>query len=511
MTQARAGKTHLLVRVRRVAVGLPQLWAIWSLAGIFIVLALVLVRPHDFWWHVRAGQWIVENGRIPKADLFSFTRAGEPWAYQSWLMEVLFYLLFRAGGLPLVIFFHAVVVTAGYGLLLGVDQRASNGNLRWAALATIAAAALGVNNWNVRPQTISYLFFSIVLYLTEREASLLAAARSQLRSSRALWCLPLLFAVWANAHGGFVFGLALLGTFLLPRVLAWLRGQCGFPLHLLLIALLSAGATLLTPLGVGMIDYVLGFVRHPVTRSLNVEFMPPTVRTLSGQLFFGFLVAWIALSLVSRYRLTLHESVRLLLFGGLALMALRNTAWFGFAAAPTMAASLSRWASSRGEGKSLRAGRPAMNRAVAAAVGLVVLLSLPWFRPHLRLLPQSRRAYVSPETPVQAVAFLRDLPQPRRVFHEEVYGSYMIWASPEVPVFVDTRIELYPATQWGDYLALSVARYDWQAILERYEVDTLLLQRDEQEWLINAAMADPGWERRYEDEQAVIFQRRGGP
>ena len=522
MIQARAGKVQLpirirnltrgqtLARVRRLADTLPQLWAIVSLACIFIILGLWLVRPHDFWWHVRVGQWIVENGRLPHADLFSFTRAGEPWAYQSWVMEIIFYLLLHAGDLPLVIFFHAVVITAAYALLLLVNRRASGGDLRWAAMATIAAAALGFDNWNVRPQTISFLLFAVTLYLIERHAAHLAVGRSRLRGNHALWWLPPLFVFWANAHGGFIFGLALLGAFLLTRLLAWFRRQCRFPTHLFLITVLSAVATLVTPLGLGMIDYMLSFLHHPVTRYLNTEFMPPTIRTLGGQLFFGFLAAWIGLLSAGRYRFSLHESIRLLLFGGLALMASRNTAWFGFVAAPTMAASLRCWAGERGRAKSMHVGLPGINRALAALVGLLVLLSLPWFRPYLPL-PQPRRAYVSAETPVQAVAFLRRLPQPRRVFHEASYGSYMIWAIPEVPVFIDTRMELYPPAQWSDYIALSQARYDWEAILKRYGVDILLLQRETQQPLIEAATAAPGWERCYQDEQAVIFQRREGP
>jgi hypothetical protein len=140
----------------------------------------------------------------------------------------------------------------------------------------------------------------------------------------------------------------------------------------------------------------------------------------------------------------------------------------------------------------------------------VVLLSLPWLRPYVPM-PRWRRPYLSSDTPVEAVAFLCDLPEPGRVFHTEGYGSYMIWACPEVPVFADTRIELYPEEQWMDYLALGGARYDWQALLDRYGIDTLLLRREGQEKLIEAATAAPEWERLYEDDEAVILQRVQGP
>jgi hypothetical protein len=121
-------------------------------------------------------------------------------------------------------------------------------------------------------------------------------------------------------------------------------------------------------------------------------------------------------------------------------------------------------------------------------------------------LPKGPRGYVSPDTPVRAVAFLRELPSSPRTFHREAYGSYMIWASPEVPVFIDTRFELYPPEQWYDYLAVLSARYDWQQILDRYGVDTLLLERATMGPLIDAAQAAPRWHRAYEDDLAVVFR-----
>ena len=150
-----------------------------------------------------------------------------------------------------------------------------------------------------------------------------------------------------------------------------------------------------------------------------------------------------------------------------------------------------------------------LNLAVTGAVALLCLLSLPWLRPRLAL-PEARRSYVSPETPVEAVSFLRRLSEPR-VFHTEGYGSYIMWSAPDVPVFIDTRMELYPESQWRDLIALDGARHDWQAILDRYGADTLLLERGRQDALIDAVAASSTWQLSYQDEQSVILLRKGKP
>jgi hypothetical protein len=489
---------------------LPQLWTLVTLAGIFVLLGVWPLFPADLWWHVRVGQWVVENGRVPTTDLFSYTRAGEPWAYQSWLSEVVLFLLYHAGNAPLMIFAQAVAVTTAYGLVFGANRCAARGDTRWSALATLTAAVVGFANWMVRPQTLSILFFALSLYLLERQRGHQGEGYSQPYRDYALWWLVPVFALWANSHGGFVFGLALVGTHLLADLLAWLRRKRSFPRQESAVTLLCAAATLLTPLGLGLFDYVLGFVRHPITQTLNEEFKPPTTRTLDGQIFFGFVFVFVVLLLVSRYRSQPHESIRLILFGVLALMARRNEIWFGMVAAPTMAAALRYWTTRRGITQARSARRRPINLAIAALVGLLAVLSLPWLRPYLPW-PRAAPGFLYAGTPVEAVAFLRDLSTPRRVYHREFYGSYMIWASPEVPVFIDTRFELYPPEQWQDYAAVYVGRYDWQDILESYGVDTLLLERKTQQALIEAATSAPDWQLAYEDEQAMVFTLQETP
>jgi hypothetical protein len=487
------------------------IWALVALAGIFLAANLIPVTPNDFWWHVRVGEWIVQHGQIPTTDLFSFTQYGQPWTYQSWLAEIAFSLLMRAGGLPLTLLLQSMVLASAYALVLLACRLAVSGDLRSAALATLLAA-FGSPNWNLRPQTWSILLFAATLYLIERNARREGAEQvphsgwARLTQDPGLWVLPPLFVLWANTHGGFVFGLALLGSYLLARAYGWVRQRQVFPVQLAVVTVMCVLAVLVTPSGLGMVNYLLGFVRHPATMNLNLEFMPPTIRSLDGQLFFGFVVLFIALLLASRHRLTARDAIRLLVFGVLALMARRNMIWFCMVAAIPLAASLHVWVGRATARQGAVPGRPRMNVAFVVLIGLLVVLSLPWLRPYLPI-RNLARDYVSSQTPVKAVASLCEDAEGRRTFHEQGYGSYLIWACPELPVFIDTRIELYPSEQWEDYLNLSAGRYDWEAILDRYRIDTLLLDRQAQKPLIDAATASPDWQVIYQDEQSVILER----
>src|SRR6185369_4559302 len=83
------------------AAGWPGLLLV-SLFAVAICTALawvpkVLGDP-DTYWHIAAGEWILDHRQIPLVDPFSYTFAGQPWTAHEWLSEVLLALAFRAGG-----------------------------------------------------------------------------------------------------------------------------------------------------------------------------------------------------------------------------------------------------------------------------------------------------------------------------------------------------------------------------------------------------------------------------
>ena len=458
-----------------------------------------IVQPNDFWWHVRVGQLTLEQGSIPRTDLFSFTHAGETWVNQAWLMQVWLYLQLRLGGLPLVIFLHGLAIAAGYACLQAALDR--GGRPLGPALITFAAAAIGVRNMAVRPQTVSFLFMGLLVLLLERSGQ---------GRRRALWLLPPLFALWANCHGAFIFGLAYLGLHLGGRALEAARARTWAAERRDLIALAlatvaSAAALALTPEGpAGLVTYVLGFVRAPQTVNMNQEFVPLSARQLDGAaLFLGLLALTVGLAR-GKGRLRARHWLPLLVLTAGALWAVRVAPWAGFALAPALADLYL----SPGSGAPRRAGKPALNLALLTVLAAALLYVLPWLRPVLH--PFALDTWDAGKTPTAAVDHLcRTVPAGTRGYQDQGFASYLIYACPALPTFVDTRIELFPLEQWQDYLAVAAGRFDGEEILERYGVDYLLFSVKDQKDAIRAAEASAHWRETYRDEEAVVFLRAG--
>jgi hypothetical protein len=236
------------------------------------------------------------------------------------------------------------------------------------------------------------------------------------------------------------------------------------------------------------------------------EWAPPTIRDAGGNglIFFLFLIGAAVVLIYARTRPDLTD---MLLFGAflwLALGATRNIVWFGFVATPLVAAQAATLFPTPVARR--HPGSPALNAMLIGLLSLLLLIGLPWVKP--TLLPPMFGALLSEDTPVAAVEFMRAEPlRPHHLFHTEGFGSYLMWAAPEQPVFIDTRIELYPYEQWVDYINLGQANNVAQ-LLRKYNIDGLLLNKKRQTALVEAARADSAWQIRYEDELVIYLLKR---
>jgi len=489
-----------LIRMLTGRLTLEDLWLILPLMMALIFLFNRQVGPADFWWHVRTGQIIVATGQIPTTDLFTFTRAGQPWTNQGWLMQVFLYLILWAGGLPLILASHAITITAGYLLVELACLRAAGGRPRPAALATVAAMAIGIVHWNVRPQSASYLCFGVVVYIITR-------ARS--RPTRLIWALPPLFAVWGNLHGGFIFGLGLLSIYTAARVAQeWLaeRRLSRAAWRLLAVAAASAAALGLNPGGPAQaVRYVISFLASSATLQRNLEFQPLNIREADGMVFFAVLL--LTLAVLWRRRAPTADQLGILVIFGLAgLYARRIVPWYGMALGPTLAGALA-----AGPGltaQNARPSKPALNYAVLGVMAALVVAFSPWARPHLPA-PLARPYLAEDITPTEAARWLCQEGSETRPFTNIFFASYLAWACPAVPTFMDTRFELYPTAMWQDYIRIINAQFGWEERLAHYDVNALFVQKESEKELIAAAQASGRWQTIYEDQFAIIMQRTG--
>ena len=161
---------------------------------------------------METGSWIINHGALPSHELFTYTVSGNPWADQEWGSEVLGDLIFRAGGFLAFSLAYVAVTWAGFWLIWRRIALERVPALIAGACIAVAAAA-GVEVWGPRSQMISFALTCLTLYWVE----------SYLRDrDRHLYLLPLVMVAWANLHGGFVYGLAVVGLAAVTETALWI-------------------------------------------------------------------------------------------------------------------------------------------------------------------------------------------------------------------------------------------------------------------------------------------------
>ena len=219
------------------------------IGALFVIAILALVAQAradpDLWGHLRFGQDILASGSIPREASYSFT-ADRPWVDHEWLAEVAMAAAYRAGAMGLAALLAAVAASTFLVIAIVVSRAGVGGP---ASVGLLAVAVLGTSPqlMTVRPQLFSFLLLAVLLLLlgaAERRAALLAAT-------------PLLFALWANLHGGWIVGLGVLGLW--AMVAAWKRVVA--PWHAAAAVAAALAGTLCNPYGHGLWSFLLETVR----------------------------------------------------------------------------------------------------------------------------------------------------------------------------------------------------------------------------------------------------------
>ena len=480
--------------------------------GIFVFVNTHPIRPYDFWWHIAVGKEIVNSGTIPTIDVYSYTETGQPYpSYQMfWLMEIVMYGIYKTGGPALVIFIQSVMITSAYFVLFWICKLTSS-SWRIAAVSVLFAAALGLNDWNVRPQGITFLL-----------ASLFLLAIYQYRKD-AHWewlvIIPVCMLIWVNSHGTFIIGLVLVGIWWGQEIWTIIRHRIFIkqPVEFrpVVVSGITFGMTLViclfNPRGLGIINYLQTLTSNSAVQNLVTEWAPPNFGTWMGVLFFCGLIGSALLLILSPKRPDFFQLTTFLVFGILGLRTSRGSVWFGLVMAPIIAAHLAAIVK-RYQKTDKHPGNEEGSRLLNIVFFVIVigmgLISLPWLKSNLPL-PSEKAGLLSSETPVLATQFLLEENLPGRLFNSMSFGSYLIWAAyPKYQVFTDSRIELFPEDVWLDYLKISNAEGNWEELLGSYGVNTLLLSPIEQPALVKAAMESGEWEIVYQDASAILFDRK---
>jgi hypothetical protein len=456
-------------------------WASLTFLVPAIVSLLSKMGAIDLAYHIRAGEDVLQ-GNIPRVDTYTFTFPGTPWLDQQWLAQAIFASLHRLGGWPLILAVQGILVGISTWLVY-LAVRETGARPRTASLLALGGFVVATPALGMRPQLLAVPLFATLLWIT---------AGRRAHPGR-LWLAPLLAALCANVHGSFVLFPVVLG-------LAWLedrRRQDPSAPRTLVIAACTGVATLVTPFGPAVWLYVYNVSTNPVIRTTITEWAPLTLSTVPGWLAIGSALAIVAY-LARRGRPTPWTALLALgIFFLLALSAQRAIVWWAMVAPIVVAASFPKATVAPAKQETRVATLPAYVIVGTLVAGLIVFA--PWWR------GDSYDRFLTAAPPGLTQAAADHLAPGTRTLVYQPWGSWFEFALPDVPVFVDSRIEIVPSDVWRDYGQVAFSGAEWKDTLSRYDVQAIVASAD---WnLLPQLRTDPGWHEIYSDEDGSLFVR----
>jgi len=461
----------------------------------------------DFGWHLSMGEIIQKTG-IPKTDPFSYTMSSYPFVDHEWLTNIILAKLYRqigTDGLAVIFSFLAILA-----LLIQMQFPIK----KWSFVPLALAAAALFPLVGIRPQLITWFFFSILLFILFRP-----------KTQKWRLLLPLLFILWANLHGGFAIGIITLLVLILVN--SWKQKR--IILGDLALLFFCVTATFINPYGVHLWWELWMQISDTSLRWSIAEWTPALfVPSFALWLFVGF-----SAIIVTRYIKKFHLSWAVVYYGLLlaGISSIRHMPFFILIALPMTIMAIEKFSQ---EANRYKGGKARFQKAyIIFAIGVAFAAIIEV----LLIIEGSKSSYSS--YPKQAVEFLAKNRSCGQLFSTYGWGGYLIWKLPEKKVFIDGRM---PSWRWEsaspfesnyafeEYNKFLGGKISTKGILAKYNIDTFLLPtakeknndifkklRDLEARIFGRGvdegnfvnqLTDSGMVEVYKDDTAVIYRKR---
>lgn len=469
--------------------------AAWcAIAAMFAFRISLNVADLDLYHQMALAREALRLGALPRTDAFAFTPTVTPVVHHEWGAGVIAHSLATAlGGPGILLLKYALAIGAGLFAVLAALRRPGTQDAAW-CLAPLAVLMVDYGYSPVRAQAHSFLFVAVTCWCMALD-----------REGGRRWMLAYapMFLLWANVHGGFVMGPALLLAEAVERALQRKRF-----VHLILFTAGLGLLGLVNPYGLQHYRYILHATSMPRPdvdewRSLWAAQLLP----IDHKVVFLLAMA-IAIHAAIRHRAwrCAQGSAMLLVVAAATIRHSRVLPVFGLvflATAPSWVAPTALGRAARRLAHQWPRRLAASAFAVAFGMSLLVVRQQPWILrvPNEPSPPRSLLAY-----PVGAVAFLKASGFHGNVLTPFEQGSYVSWKLyPAVKVSLDSRYEAaYPPELVNKLVRFYAIGADASSVLGDYGADLLLVPSTS-----GLARRSIPWRRVYADRGFALYARPG--
>lgn len=485
----------------------------WLFGGLFtVVLCLMLfffcdgINGNDFWWHVKAGAWMVQNRCVPNHDIFSWyaMEQGFSWTAHEWLSEVVFYLIFNKFGETGVWLLALGMSCLLYGFMWNHTKKTMQKNMLLSAVFYVFYAVVSMVFFCGRPQIFSYLLLFLVLKILYGyyEGSI----------CKGVYLLPLVSMLWSNFHGGssnlpyllcILFLLTGMFTFQIGCVKAE-RKEKVWLLRLGLVTVCCMAAVVCNPNGIEMLFYPYKNMSDSFMLSVITEWHAPDAKNLAQLFLFFAPIGFMGIGFVSEEKeIRLIDGIVMAVFFYLFLRSVRFIMLWYIAAGFCAFRYMPECKIKDIQGK----------KEVFVCVILtfsILFMGITTVVKGVSFLQEEEK--ISKVISKDIIEVVKE-EQPERLYNDYNFGETLIFE--DIPVFIDARADLYSENGiLDDAYALLMLQFQDEAgekmqgiqeLMEQYRFDAFLIGKTRPLYTYLSAFPE-AYTLLYQNDTAAYFK-----
>ncbi|HUO58624.1 MAG TPA: tetratricopeptide repeat protein [bacterium] len=484
----------------------PWLFALFSVFLLATFFGARLLNDSDLGYHLKGGEWILQNHSFPSKDTYTFTVSDHDYVDLHWLYQVVLYFLYKVAGYPALTLGNIPLILSVFYLLyrrIGLSRVE-----RGVGLTLLVLAVLGCElRFRVRPEVVTWALMGFTLFILDERAR---------RGKNLLFLLPVLQLVWTNVEGLFVLGPLLTGMYLISGYFH----DKNWDKELLKYGGLSLLACLLNPYFLKGALFPLALFQTlggDVFKEGINEFHSPwaTGGTMAFSPFWtygaykGFSLSLFALFIATFRKRKLHEFLVTGSFLYLSATAQRNIPLFLLAAVPIAAAC---WRELSWSWVVWTNQKIFTKPAFAWGLALFALLLCPRIATDSYYVSERRFdrfgfGLDELRQPVKAAEFLAQNGLNGKMLNHLNLGGWLDWKAPG-KTFLDGRLEVMGPELFAQYQE-SLKPGGLEPLLLKHGFDIIVTTPSAAPQWLYSLHQRPDWRPVYLDETAAIFLRKG--
>ena len=455
---------------------------IFVIVCFFTFMCLFCAKEFDYFWHIKAGEYMVNKNMILTKDVFSWFMKEKSWMSHEWLFEVLLYRL-KLVFPSLHVFLYVLVSGLTLGLILFfTNKKGYLKNIPF-SLLWIIFPIIFFSFFVARPHMISNIFLAITIWVLRD--------LFYNRESKKIYILPAISILWANFHGGsssliylliVVFLVCGLFKFNLSKIES-VRIEKKQLIKYILVMFLCIGGLCINPHGVKMLYYPYTNMADGFMQKLIAEWHPTNWNNIFD---YSYIILLLVIFLTLLFSNKKIKFLDLVMFGIGTYMGLKSIRFWPYVYIFSTFFIFDYINERKYDKGSLQ---------VLCILGLFLLsfffVNFKFMIREIKLVDDEIIEVLKKE-------------EPKRLYNYYDFGGYLVYQN--IEVFVDGRADLYTNYNLKDYYNISSLSKDYIKLIDKYDFDYFLVPVDSR--IATYLKYSDSYEKIISKEKIVLYKQK---